>query len=238
MPSNLELAVISEDIYHDKSKLGGVWKRKTGTIFKESSGFFWGEYVNEQTKKKVVAFRGTEPSDWSDIVADVHIVLKKSNIQFIKALQQGSAYGSNAVYTGHSLGGALAKFVAASLGYQAIAFNAPGIKGLNNLTAMHKNAKIHNINAVFDPVSKYGDGFGTVETVHVGSIPLIPDTAEPIAVGASVFATRGLAATAVGGYYLVGQHSISNLVVELQSRENLTAANMPYYNLPRVQETS
>ena len=98
---------------------------------------------------------------------------------------------------------------------------------------MHKDAKIHNINAAFDPVSKYGKTFGTEESIHVGSIPVIPDVVEPLAVGASILSTQGLATAAIGGYYLVGQHSISNLVSELQSRKDLTAANMPNYHLPR-----
>ncbi len=209
--------------------------REPGEYINTRNGFFSRSYYSTKKKKRVVAFRGTEPGDWKDLMTDVHIILRKNSEQFIKSLRQGLKFKNEVVYTGHSLGGALAKYVAAKYGYQAVAFNAPGIKGLNNLNQMHRNARIHNVNALFDPVSKYGEHFGTEETLHVGSIPFLPDVTEPLAVGASMVASQGMGAVAVGSYYLLGQHSISNLVIELQSRAHVSAANMPVFELPRRQ---
>ena len=40
MPTKLELAIISEDIYHSKSKIKGDWERQTGAYINDQNGFF------------------------------------------------------------------------------------------------------------------------------------------------------------------------------------------------------
>ena len=94
----------------------------------------------------------------------------------------------------------------------------------------HANAKIFNINAQFDVVSKVGDAFGSTKQYHVGSIPLVPDTLEPLVVGAVTVNTAGLAGNLAVPYYLLGQHSISNLAEKLVDE---FGNNGWHYNPPR-----
>jgi len=221
---------LSEDVYNKKSKiLSGVWKRKEERENK-TSGFYAAVYENSNTGESVIVFRGTEVTDWNDIVADIQIVKSKLHKQFADALSflRNNSYVS--ILLGHSLGGALAKYVAAKKGLTAYAFNAPGIKGIGGLANAHANAEIFNINATFDPVSKVGDAFGSVEHFHVGSIPLVPDTIEPIVIGAATVNTGGLAGRLALPYYLIGQHSISNLSERLVEK---FGNNGWRYNPPR-----
>ncbi len=77
MSSNLELAILSEGVYHDVSKLrNGNWQRRTPSRLRQAKGFFFAEYINMITGQRVVAFRGTEPTDWHDLIADAGIILK------------------------------------------------------------------------------------------------------------------------------------------------------------------
>jgi len=72
-------------------------------------------YYNPTTKKAVVAFRGTIPTDVTDLVADKAILTRSTSKspRFIKSAQvvkkARDKYGKeNLVLTGHSLGGAQA----------------------------------------------------------------------------------------------------------------------------------
>ncbi|MCK5335412.1 MAG: DUF2974 domain-containing protein [Gammaproteobacteria bacterium] len=206
---------LSEDVYNKKSKIiSGSWKRGEEKENK-TSGFYAAIYESSDTGESVVVFRGTEVSDWNDIVADMQIVKNKLHRQFADAMSFLRQNSDAKTVLGHSLGGALAKYTAAKKGLTAYAFNAPGIKGIGGLANAHANAKIFNINAQFDVVSKVGDAFGSTKQYHVGSIPLVPDVLEPVVVGAVTVNTAGLAGNLAVPYYLLGQHSISNLAEKL-----------------------
>ncbi|MDH5571446.1 MAG: hypothetical protein OEY89_06750 [Gammaproteobacteria bacterium] len=223
MATLLDCARISEDVYSKKVNFtSDSWVEVGQPVINKSSGFYSRLYRNKKSAEFVIALRGTEVTDWGDIVADLAIIKRKLSPQFIDAYHAYEAYkrtikSNKFLITGHSLGGALAKYIAARYGEKAIAFNAPGIKGMGaGLASMHHKATIHNVNALLDPVSKFGDSFGTNETWHVSSMPLIPDVLEPIIVGKAIADTAGLASGLIGGAYMVSQHSISNLVVAIK----------------------
>jgi hypothetical protein len=86
-------------------------------------------------KKYVVAFRGTDKaSDHSDIDSDLEIAFRKVPDQYWQALdfvetacRDNGINPSEMAYTGHSLGGYLAKTVGTTLGARSIwTFNSPG----------------------------------------------------------------------------------------------------------------
>lgn len=227
----VDYARLSEDVYCKRSKLTeGPWSRFEGTDGKYSDGFYAAIYINRETNERVVAYRGTEVTDWADLVADVNIVKGSMHKQFNFASDYLSLNQEIDTVIGHSLGGALAKYIAAKKGLTAYAFNAPGIKGIGGLANAHANTEIFNINATFDPVSKVGDAFGSTEHYHVGSIPLVPDTLEPVVIGAVTINTGGLAGRLALPYYLLGQHSISNLAERLVEKHG---NNGWRYNPPR-----
>jgi len=228
MPTNLELAVLSEDVYHNMSQLtGNKWKAVGIPIKNDASGFYSRLYAHNN--EYVIAMRGTEITDWGDLVADFGIIRRKFGVQFLNALNAynvylGQARKASLTITGHSLGGALAKYVAAKHGVNAVAFNAPGIKGMGGLSSKHAKATIHNVNAILDPVSKFGDSFGTSEHIMVSGIPIIPDILEPVLVGKLVIDTGGLAKGFILGAFLTAKHSISNLVIALEKKASTKAA--------------
>ena len=94
-------------------------------------GFAAVAYKNSNTNEIVIAFRGTD--------SPLDVLISDAQISFNLTPQQASA--ANAFYnkvamnnpncnistTGHSLGGALAQFVAASNHTSAVTFNAPGV---------------------------------------------------------------------------------------------------------------
>ena len=221
---------LSEDVYNKRSSIiSGSWRRREVKENK-TSGFYAAIYESSNTGESVIVFRGTEVTDWGDIVADVQIVKNKLHGQFADAMYYLRENTDIKTVLGHSLGGALAKYVAAKKGLTAYAFNAPGIKGIGGIANAHANAEIFNINATFDPVSKVGDSFGSTEHYHVGSIPLVPDSLEPVVIGAVTVNTGGLAGRLALPYYLLGQHSISNLAERLVEK---FGNNGWRYNPPR-----
>ncbi|NTW77188.1 MAG: hypothetical protein HGB33_05305 [Syntrophaceae bacterium] len=95
-----------------------------GVIFQDSSG------------KKILANRGTTPSDLGDLAADKAILLSEApSAQFVSMVRFITNNGLNAAQfdvTGHSLGGCLAQMAAAAYGTvgDVYTFNAPGAKNL------------------------------------------------------------------------------------------------------------
>lgn len=85
----------------------------------------------ESAEEVVIAFRGTEFDNLKDLKADIEQLWKKPEqyknalIFANKILQNRSK--SNIHITGHSLGGGLAQYTAASLGLPATTFNAAGL---------------------------------------------------------------------------------------------------------------
>ena len=96
------------------------------------NGFYAATFQNTATGEVVIAYRGTNGP--FDAVADIQLVAGQVPQQFndAKVYYQAVAdqYGAaNVSVTGHSLGGAMASFVAANpdVTTTATAFNAPGV---------------------------------------------------------------------------------------------------------------
>ncbi len=86
----------------------------------------------------IIAFRGTEKNDNKDLENDKIMALEKNipyqtyeGIKFVKEIMNNKDFnGCSYIFTGHSLGGSLAQFIAGILGAPAITFNAYGVKDI------------------------------------------------------------------------------------------------------------
>ncbi|MCA8909641.1 MAG: DUF2974 domain-containing protein [Rhodospirillaceae bacterium] len=179
------------------------------------SGFACALYRHEAGGERVLAFRGTRPDTWGALVADIAIGLRRLTPQFTLAL---AAYGEAAIEVGgeeaivgvcgHSLGGALAQYVGVHYDKLVYAFNAPGIGGIDGITAETAAGDIRNINASGDVVGRYGKRLGRTVALPVPSLRPLPVRAQ----GPAAVAGGWLVLTA----YLVAQHSITGLRKHLQ----------------------
>ena len=223
----VDYAMLAEDAYENgeslrivaRSRLSRIWRTADPT-----TGFACALYRREASRDCFLAYRGTSPTDWGDIVTDIGIGLRRLSPQFVQAM---GSFGTASFHAGgdqhilgvcgHSLGGALAKFVAASRGKLCYSFNGPGISGMGGTTRQTDRGDIRNINAAGDVVSKYGARLGRTETVPVSSMRFVPDRME-----GGVAAAAGLIGL---GAYLLSQHSITNLRKKLAS---LQASERPF----------
>jgi hypothetical protein len=92
------------------------------------------------TGTKILSFRGTEPTDTGDLIADWDLVLSKhpeqyaSMVSFVEQLisSQMIKTSDTLIATGHSLGGALAQYVAYNIltckYFQQMEFSFAGVK--------------------------------------------------------------------------------------------------------------
>ena len=104
---------------------------------------------NDAEKKAIVAYRGTDVGNVSDLAADYHIATKgddfSESIRFHKAMTdyrnaRESLPGYDFTVTGHSLGGAQAMWVARQdPSVNAVVFN-PGVVGLTGSQQLAKGA--------------------------------------------------------------------------------------------------
>lgn len=122
-------ALLSQATYHGNSPVAGF------TLDQELSSGDWGVYVNDQTKRATIAFRGTDSnpkhsSFWKDMGANVAHVFGAEGVN--SRYQRADAvtkkvidkYGKgNVSVTGHSLGGTLATYVSEANGIDAQVYN-------------------------------------------------------------------------------------------------------------------
>jgi hypothetical protein len=92
-------------------------------------GFAAGLYVADDSQEKVLAFRGTNPTEIDDLFNDAQIAQGRVPRQTFPALRAAREAGLGAGHfiTGHSLGGALAALVSVEMRYPAVTFNAPAV---------------------------------------------------------------------------------------------------------------
>jgi len=156
------------------------WKRIDGS-YDNVSGFLAATYQNKQSKEIVIAFAATNVKEIADIATDA-LSFITTPAQYKQALDYASKivakYGTSVKVTGHSLGGGLAQYAAASLGLEAYTFNAVGIFPLTMLkmylNGHIKDGKILNIVDTDDPLgsfNKYAGGayLGQMIELYTGS---------------------------------------------------------------------
>lgn len=169
----------------------GIWE----VIEQESkdSGMQAVVYKNQQTDELVLAFRGTEICNFPcslketqesilDLAADALLSIGESGPQFRHAFNFAeeirNRYQNHEItVTGHSLGGALAQAVGATLGLQTFAFNSAPVpddyfdKHPTDLSAETLSNIIHVISDIYDPVSYANDsGESYLNAVHVSPL--------------------------------------------------------------------
>lgn len=138
---------------------------------KFSSGFFARLYYSELAAGYVLAFRGTQLSDWGSVSADLEYgagarpaLYSCAMDVFHAVLRHTPKALGHIAFAGHSLGGILAKLLAVDTGITSVAFNSPGVK---RFLGHHSARDIVNVNAYKDVVSKIGDQVGTIINVKV-----------------------------------------------------------------------
>jgi hypothetical protein len=129
----------------------------------------------------VIAFKGTRPTQTSDLVADLKLAMGFMPTQAKDALKAtvdwlGPLKGTTVTLTGHSLGGALAQVVGLQTGLDFVTFNAPGMKnqsqGLaSSQTAGKAGGKGRGLNlrtgGSFAPIAALGVHIGEVEVFEL-----------------------------------------------------------------------
>lgn len=136
---DLEMAQLSEAVYHPETKTVGNWTRldeaqltQAGidpkSLENSDTGFRAGIYSNGDGKY-VVAYAGS--NDVQDWITNARQGIGWDSKQYDQAVQLAQdaqqAFGENMVITGHSLGGGLAATAALATDTSAVTFNASGV---------------------------------------------------------------------------------------------------------------
>lgn len=160
MATTAEYANLAQAAYDNTSEPDG-WKR-IATSPVNDSGYQGAAFQRIGTNEIVLANRGTEPTQSTDLLADLQMVLRQVPDQYHDAqnfLQQvmDANNGANISITGHSLGGALSQLLGANTGLETVTFNPYGAKQLAEQLGIDPSASyqnIHNNQTQFDPVSR------------------------------------------------------------------------------------
>ena len=126
------------------------------------AGFAAVAYKNEQTKEIIIAYRGTD-SPLDAIISDAQLAFNLTPQQAAPAVEFFEEIAENAdnagysiTITGHSLGGALAQYVASLKQEPAITFEAPGI----DIPSGGTSENIINYVNMNDPIGSYREHIG------------------------------------------------------------------------------
>ncbi len=135
----------------DESAVGDAW-----------AGFSAVAYKNEQTKEIIIAYRGTD-SPLDAIISDAQLAFNLTPqqaapaVEFFEEIAENADNGGYSItITGHSLGGALAQYVASLKHVPAVTFNAPGVDVPSGGTIEN----IINYVNMNDPVGSYREHIG------------------------------------------------------------------------------
>jgi hypothetical protein len=186
MPTLGESAYFSDNAYGTPGgtlahNLRDSWRRMQLAIDARNldnplTGFRAHVYHNEATKEVVIAFGGTDPADRRDLKACRDIAMGRLPQQFWDASAlydsvdkhiRGKGIKALISFTGHSLGGALAQYMAiAAQGCPAVNFGGPGVLGaLGYLRSYYNPAYAYPVDnhvALGDEFANFGRHVGKV----------------------------------------------------------------------------
>lgn len=125
MPTVYDYGLMANAVYENSPSVQG-WACPD---FRASLGSGLQAAVFTRGQKTVAAFKGTTPTQGSDLVADLKIGVGMNTSYFSEAEEFVSRYANteNLVVTGHSLGGAIAQVVGNRRQIPFVSFNAPGV---------------------------------------------------------------------------------------------------------------
>ena len=172
----------------------------------------------------IASFKGTTPSQGSDIVADVKLGIGMNTSYFSAAEAFCTQYAnvSNLVVTGHSLGGAIAQIVGNRRRIPFVTFNAPGVaivasRNLASATSIGSAVRVvggavsmlrHPMQAMRDMSSAFHSSLGvnfrlsgdviSQIGLHYGNIVSIQASGNPLDQHGMAMVNTRLAATGYG----------------------------------------
>lgn len=185
MPTTTENVLFGANAYEGpantkpRHELPGGWKPMAfdiNILDVKSTGFRAHVYQSDMAKEVVIAYAGTHLTDRGDLVAISDIASGRLPWQFYNALAvyrtvkeftEEKGIRAEISFTGHSLGGALAQYMAVAVkGCAAETFGSPGV--LDSLG---------DLRGLFDPLYPYpvvnhvaaGDMI-TMHSMHVGTV--------------------------------------------------------------------
>ena len=125
MPTVYDYGLMSNAVYESSPDVPG-W---ACPHFRAGLGEGLQAAVFTRGQKTVAAFKGTTPTQGSDIVADLKIGVGMNTSYFSAAEEFVNRYANveDLVVTGHSLGGAIAQVVGNRRQIPFVSFNAPGV---------------------------------------------------------------------------------------------------------------
>jgi len=204
MPTTAEYSLFGDNAYGGpagsklKHELPGSWKimqLPVASVYLDNpvTGFRAHVYHNKATKEVVIAFAGTDLTDWGDLSAIGAIIAGQLALQFDnayalfwKVIDTMEARGIKAQisFTGHSLGGALAQYMAiAAQGCPAETFGALGIlHALGNLRPRYNPGypyPVVNHVAAGDPFGLSGTHLGETKYYALDAMDFIMPVAMP-----------------------------------------------------------
>jgi hypothetical protein len=198
MPTTTEYSLFGANAYGGpvnsqlKHDLPGSWKRMNlpvAPVYLDNpvTGFRAHVYQNETTQEVVIACAGSDLSERGDRSAIGEIIVGRMPVQVNDAL---NIYGlvnthlnskrirAQISFTGHSLGGALAQYMAiAAQGFPAETFGAPGIlHALGSLKGDYNPGypyPVVNHVALGDPIGMIGTHLGTTNYFALDAVDFI-----------------------------------------------------------------
>lgn len=216
-PSVSELALLSVDSYRGVPLGASDYTLVGSRTF--ADGLFIRAYATPDKSQVVFAIRGTDPSDWKNLIVDAAIALTTTSPLMNNYILEATTYLNEIVQaypnahislTGHSLGGALAQMLGKASGGDTVVFDAPGASEIYQIVggSLAQNLPLLGNSILNANYRHYGDqvsAFGNEPGKQLG-IVLTVDT-----VGGPITSSEFL-----NGVNVISAHSIDTLASKLQ----------------------